>query len=233
MKRTIACILPLCLAGIAYGTEQSAAVPAAEQQKSVATNEALNALEKRVAKLKFFSAHFKQEMKADKNKTKTDILGEFKLKQPGKFRWETSKPYKQIVVADGKAVYTYDPELEQALIQDLNSVIGDTPALLFSGDVKIGKFFNVSEKIKDSVKKYYYLVPKKNDSTLEKVSIEFTKDILSAMYITDAFGQETAIKFEKIAVTEIKDESIFKLDFDEDTDVIDQRSSTKKAIKAS
>ena len=39
--------------------------------------------------------------------------GTLALEAPRQFRWETTAPYKQTIVADGSRVWMYDPELEQ------------------------------------------------------------------------------------------------------------------------
>ena len=43
------------------------------------------------------------------------------LAAPRLFRWEYVKPYPQLIVADGKTVWVYEPDLQQATVRDQGS----------------------------------------------------------------------------------------------------------------
>src|SRR3982751_5473558 len=43
--------------------------------------------------------------------------GTFALAAPRQFRWETTAPYQQTIVADGARVWVYEPDLEQVSVR--------------------------------------------------------------------------------------------------------------------
>src|SRR5262249_31429251 len=63
-------------------------------------------------------AHFDQEQSSPVAGTKK-ASGEVWLKKPGKMRWEYSRPEKKLMLADGKMLWVYEPEDEQAFKHDL------------------------------------------------------------------------------------------------------------------
>ncbi len=67
--------------------------------------------------LKTISASFEQhvlDMNGGPGKTSRGTLA---LKAPRQFRWETTTPFKQLIVADGEKVWVYDPDLEQVTVR--------------------------------------------------------------------------------------------------------------------
>ena len=55
---------------------------------------------------KTLSADFKQVV-SNKGK-REEASGRLEIARPGKFRWEYSKPYEQLIVGDGKTLWVYD-----------------------------------------------------------------------------------------------------------------------------
>ena len=70
--------------------------------------------------------------------------GTFALQAPRQFRWETQSPYQQTIVADGRRVWVYEPDLEQVSVKAAATALTATPASLLSGDGKLGEYFTVS-----------------------------------------------------------------------------------------
>ena len=55
------------------------------------------------------------------------------IRKPGRFRWDYRTPYRQLIVADGKRLWTYDEDLEQATVKPVDEALSSTPAMLLSG----------------------------------------------------------------------------------------------------
>ena len=125
------------------------------------------------------------------------------LQKPGKVRLEYSTPYKQLYVADGEKIWSYDPDLEQAIVKKMDSTIGDTPILLLSGHSDLEKSFNIREleqgKDRQSLD-WVELTPKRPEATFEKVRIAFTRKNreLRIMELEDALGFSTFMEFHNV-----------------------------------
>ena len=125
------------------------------------------------------------------------------IKKPGKVRLEYNKPYEQLYVADGEKIWSYDPDLEQAIVKKMTSAIGDTPIMLLSSQRQLDKSFIIKELDAGSSKKELYwveLTPKQSESAFNKVRIAFTKNgrQLRIMELEDALGFSTFIEFHNI-----------------------------------
>ena len=77
---------------------------------SPARRDDLNAFTK---SLKGLDGQFTQQVFDANGKLKEASSGRVALSAPRLFRWEYVKPFAQLIVADGKTVWVYDPDLEQ------------------------------------------------------------------------------------------------------------------------
>ena len=59
--------------------------------------------------------------------------GRLYLQKPGKFRWDYSEPSEQLILADGKQIWFYDKDLQQANVRNMDASLANTPAVLLSG----------------------------------------------------------------------------------------------------
>ena len=53
--------------------------------------------------------------------------GTFALQAPRQFRWETLSPYQQTIVADGRRVWVYEPDLEQVSVRNQGVAEAQSP----------------------------------------------------------------------------------------------------------
>ena len=60
--------------------------------------------------------------------------GEIFVKRPDRFRLQYTKPYRQLYVADGNRVWSYDEDLAQITVKPQGDLLGNTPAMLLSGE---------------------------------------------------------------------------------------------------
>jgi outer membrane lipoprotein carrier protein len=63
--------------------------------------------------LKGLDGTFTQQVFDANGKKKEASSGRVAMSAPRHFRWEYAKPFEQLIVADGKAVWVYDPDLKQ------------------------------------------------------------------------------------------------------------------------
>lgn len=177
------------------------------------SKQALNKLNQLLQKTKSIQAQFTQTTTTDKTNQKTkqrsgmsglkvtalnkEFSGSMMVQRPNQFRWHTKKPSEQLVVANKKILFIYDPDLEQATKQQIDKQFANTPALLLSGNAtEIAKNFVVSQPKKNV--ETFLLVPKSLNATFESMALAFKNGIPKAMVLKDALGQVTTIKFNNV-----------------------------------
>ena len=156
--------------------------------------------------VKSLRADFEQTVTDSKGKIIQDAKGTFVLQRPGKFRWDYRAPYPQLIVADGRKLWIYDPDLEQVTVKQLDSVLGGTPAQLLSGARFPQQDFTVLSKGLPKGQRngleWIELTPKSsaktNEKDFEKVQLGFDQRDLRMMTITDNFGNSTQLKFNNL-----------------------------------
>ena len=155
------------------------------------------------SQVKTLRADFIQYRTDQQGRVVQESKGILLLQKPGKVRLEYSTPYKQLYVADGEKIWSYDPDLEQAIVKKMDSAIGDTPILLLSGHSDLEKSFNIREleqgKDRQSLD-WVELTPKRPEAAFERVRIAFTRKNreLRIMELEDALGFSTFMEFHNV-----------------------------------
>lgn len=185
-----------------------------------AASQNLNAL---LAKIGSMQAKFEQHTLDPKNQPLQTLQGEMQVKRPGLFRWDTQKPFAQQIIANGQSVWVYDPDLQQATRHKLDQQVGNTPALLLSGDSKkIASSFSVSQEKAPGKLSVFILKPRDKEAVFESLRVTFNGSQLNSMQLKDSLGQRTDISFSQIQVNGKIAESIFQFTPPKDVDVINE-----------
>jgi len=124
--------------------------------------------------------------------------GRLYLKRPKQFRWDYRSPTPQLVVADGKDLWLYDPDLEQATVRSLDDGLSSTPAMLLSGEGRLEESFQVGAAYPEEGIDWVELKPLDPESDFDAVRVGFDAGELAAMDITDTLGQTTRIRFSEV-----------------------------------
>lgn len=191
---------------------------AGEHSEAVATKKLIENL----GAMKSMHATFHQWVEDAKRTRLQDVTGTIWVKRPGKFRWDTNEPYPQSIITDGDVLWIYDKDLDQATQKKLDTQVGNTPALLLSGDPNsILKSFSVSAyEYEESGEWRFDLTPKTEEALFELLRVHFVKGTIRDMYLRDSLGQTTRIEFKSPKLNiEIKD-NIFEFTPPEGVDVI-------------
>lgn len=155
------------------------------------------------SQVKTLRADFIQYRTDQNGRVMQESKGVLLLQKPGKVRLEYNKPYKQLYVADGEKLWSYDPDLEQAIVKPMDSTIGDTPILLLSGRSDLKKSFRIHEVEEGKDRQdldWVQLTPKRKDSNFTQVRIAFTRTNreLRIMQLVDALGNSTFMEFHNV-----------------------------------
>jgi outer membrane lipoprotein carrier protein len=165
-------------------------------------------LAKKLQAMNQMSANFQQVVTSHKKKVSSSD-GKMALQRPGKFRWQTTSPMPQIIVADGQKLWIYDVDLEQVTVKKQNKQLGSTAGLFLSNNIdNLLNDFDISQPTPN----YFILKSKHPDNNIRRVDLSFNKNAqLSKMSMFDALAQRTDIFLIQININPIfkSDEFIF------------------------
>jgi outer membrane lipoprotein carrier protein len=173
-----------------------------------------------IAGAKTAEADFTQTV-ADKNGHVTQqASGKMAFARPGKFRWDYSAPYEQVIVGDGDKLWLYDTDLNQVTVKPLGDVIAGTPAALLAGDNAIEKYFSLKDAGERDGLEWLEATPRNKDTTFQHIRMGFKGDVLVQMELYDFFGQRTTLKLSHIVRNPAIPPSRFKFTPPKGADVI-------------
>ena len=138
-----------------------------------------------------------QLKKSETSKVAAPASGTFVFARPGKFIWTYTKPYEQILQADGDQLYIYDKDLNQVTQKKLGDALGSSPAAILFGSNDLEKNFTLSEAPARDGLEWLNAVPKAKDSQFQQISIGLRNGAPEAMELKDSFGQTSILKFQK------------------------------------
>lgn len=185
---------------------------------------ATTTLTQRLAHIQSMQADFTQTITEKTNKPLQQSTGRMELQRPGKFRWEVKKPIPQLIIANTKQIWIYDPELEQVTIRSINTLAGDTPVLLLSDStVSLAKNFHVRLKARsDTHLQWFLLTPRNKNSMIASLQLGFKNNQIHEMELQDHLGHRTLIHFSNIVINQSLAVSSFTFHLPAHVDVIDE-----------
>jgi outer membrane lipoprotein carrier protein len=173
-----------------------------------------------------YYATFRQEQPV-KSIDKVQInTGELWIKKPGKIRWNYKIPKNEQIISDGNYLWYYYVEEKYAIKRDIKELGSDTNILSLLSDLnnlkKIYKIKISSTTIENT--KYYLveLIPEDSeDDTVNKqiLAVSMENLIIERMYIYDAFGNMSTIKFNSIKMNKGIKDSVFQFKAPKDVEV--------------
>ena len=146
--------------------------------------------------LKGLDGQFTQQVFDPQGKLKESSSGNLAVSAPRLFRWEYLKPYPQLIVADGKKVWVYDPDLQQVSVRPQGAEEQNSPLAILVDPSRLDAQFVVKEAGSAGGLTWLSLAPKAgNDAGLRSARLGFDKTGLARMHFVDARGQRTEIRF--------------------------------------
>ena len=146
--------------------------------------------------LKGLDGRFTQKVFDDRGKLKETSSGRVAISRPDRFRWEYTKPYPQLIVADGAKVWVHDPDLEQVTVRPQGPEERNSPLAALLDPVQREKRFTIAEDGSEGGLEWLKLTPRdEDDANFRSARLGFGKSGLEQMHVTDALGQRTTIAF--------------------------------------
>ncbi|MEN5060065.1 outer membrane lipoprotein chaperone LolA [Luteimonas sp. TWI1416] len=147
--------------------------------------------------LKGLEGQFTQQVADGNGRVKESASGTVALSAPRLFRWEYVKPYPQLIVADGRTVWVYDPDLQQVTRRPQGSEEQDSPLAALIDPSRLDRDFVVESAGERDGLSWLQLRPKPVEgAAFENARLGFGNDGgLARMEILDSLGQRTTIGF--------------------------------------
>lgn len=161
--------------------------------------DALTALQTFVREVRTGSAEFTQTVMAPDGARKRVSYGSFEFSRPDRFRFSYTKPFEQLIVADGQRLWIYDPDLNQVIARKQAQALAATPAALLAGTQLERSFVLVVEASAEGVD-WVRATPRSKDAGFESIRIGFRAGALAQLEILDSLGQRSVLQFQQMKV---------------------------------
>lgn len=146
--------------------------------------------------LEGLDGQFSQQVFDANGKRKEASSGRVALSAPRLFRWEYLKPYPQLIVADGKTVWIYDPDLQQVTRRAQGDAEQNSPLTALIDPSRLDQDYAIKEAGAEGGLEWLMLSPKNaGDNAFKTARLGFDKTGLAQMQVVDALGQRTLISF--------------------------------------
>ncbi|WP_449371552.1 outer membrane lipoprotein chaperone LolA [Thiomonas sp.] len=147
------------------------------------------------------SAQFTQTVSNPKGPAQAPASGRFAFERPDRFRWDYTQPYAQVIVSDGKQLWTYDHDLDQVTITPVTQAFKGTPAAIFAG-TDLTRLFTLQAQLDAGGLQWVQATPKAKDSNFDWIRIGLRNTTqgpeVAELQLRDAFGQISTLRFTAI-----------------------------------
>ncbi|MBT5550099.1 MAG: outer membrane lipoprotein chaperone LolA [Nitrospina sp.] len=186
--------------------------------------QALDAIQKEYENILTFEADFTQKSYVKMMNQTQSVKGTVKIKKPGKMKWVYGAPDTQILISDGKNLWLYVPEEEQATKVPVESIYSsNTPALFLAGKGKLTQSFNVESVSEENRNILINLVPKSEEQGLARLILHADKKNyqITGSTVYDKLGNKTEIKFSRARINREIPEEQFQLKTPPGVEILD------------
>lgn len=163
---------------------------------------------------------FTQSTQAARGAPQPEQRGTFAFQRPGKFRWNITEPFEQLIVSNGKELYQYDPDLAQVSIRGVSAALGNAPAQVLFGDGALDKSFKLEPLPGKDNLSWLRATPLSADAGFAYMDIGFADNLPVRIDILDAFNQVTRVEFTAIVPNPSLPATEFRFDAPQGVDVV-------------
>ena len=161
-------------------------------------SEAVGLLNAFFSEVSSFQGRFLQTVWDEDNKLIQTSRGSIALSRPGKFRFQYVQPHRQLILADGKYLWVYDEELQQAVARPIMEALGSAPITLLMNARVLQDDFKISVGPDRENLSWVGLIPHILDTEFRSIHIGLDKKGIRKMELYDHFTQKTVIEFKQL-----------------------------------
>ena len=175
-----------------------------------------------LAGMKSFQANFEQVVMNQFGEPLQTTTGTLHWQRPHRLRWETDDPYPQLVLADGKSLWVFDPDLEQVSVQPLAETMDGTPATFLAGTADdLSTHFDVRSDETSERGLQFVLTPRDEASLFGHLTLTFSaQNALAGLDIADHLDQRTRTTFHNARKNPTLPLALFTFEVPQGVDVI-------------
>jgi outer membrane lipoprotein carrier protein len=163
------------------------------------TAAAATSLDRYLDGLSTWSADFRQTVSDARGRRVGEGSGRFVIVRPGRFRWESAPAgasgEAQLLVADGRNLWFYDRDLEQATVRPQQQALPQSPAMLLAGGAGLNDAFEVRGDGRHDDLDWVRVLPRDAHSDFREARFGFRGRELARLDIVDKLGQRSTLQF--------------------------------------
>lgn len=159
--------------------------------------DALASLNTFVREARTGSAEFTQTVTSPDGAKRRTSSGTFEFSRPNRFRFSYTKPFEQLIVADGQRLWIFDPDLNQVVSRQQSTALASTPAALLAG-AQLERDFTLSNEPTHEGVEWVKAVPRQGNGGFESLRIGFRNGELAGVEILDSLGQRSVLQFRAV-----------------------------------
>jgi outer membrane lipoprotein carrier protein len=190
--------------------------PPAPPAPKESPKDVLEKMQKFYERTQDFKAEFRQTRTEKAFERKQIFDGTVRFKKPGKMRWDYRTPEKKLFVSDGKTLWLYEPEDNQAFKQSLSESALPVAVTFLFGQGKLTKEFEVSAATDtgdavDPADVSVKLSPKAPTAQYKFIVLEIDpKDFhVKQSFVHDTQGNINQVTFSKVELNTKQADSLF------------------------
>lgn len=182
---------------------------------------ASQALQVRLNSIKTLKASFHQSVSMRHHRP-MNSSGTMALAKPRHFRWETTAPTRQLLVADGRRIWNYDPGLEQVSVKSQAHGMGGAVGLFLS-DVprNLDHDFAITSQ-KQGSRVSFALRALSRQAGFKHLTLHFEGQTLVGLTFIDALGQHTSVQLSNVRINQPLSLGLFQFKRPHGVDLVDQ-----------
>jgi len=192
--------------------------------------QAVDLLERFYERIGSLHARFDQQVVTESGEVQEESGGEVWIQRPDHFRWDYKSPYPQKIIANGRTVKFYDPDMKQVTVRPYRAGVGHTPSVVLAGSGDLKRHFEVQDRGRKEGLYWVELVPKEGGESgfrSARVGLEADPVRLRRFHFRDAFGNRTRIRFQDIEVNPDLATSLFQFQAPPGTEILGEQSRSE------
>ena len=213
----------LCCAAL-VPVVSSAAEPTKAAPATTAGSATGTALDTYLAALSTWQGAFTQTVVDSRGKRVGTGRGRLTIVRPGRFRWESAPDGAddavQLLIADGRNLWFYDRDLDQATVKPQQEALPQSPAMLLAGGADLRAAFKVAAGGRRDGLDWVTAQPKDTQSDFREARFGFRSGELQQLVVVDKLSQRSTLLFSDVRRNAAVDPALVSFSLPKGADLI-------------
>ena len=185
-------------------------------------NAIISKLQKTYEGIQDVQANFTQLTTSVSIKTTQKAEGVVYFKKPGMMKWEYKSPTNDIIVSDGRTIWSYQQDIGQVMVGNASDSSASISNNFLAGMGNLKKDFDIELEKPDNNSYVLKLNPKVPQPNIQRLYIAVDKktSLVKQTIVFDLLGNETKVIFENLKINQSVPANIFKFKIPEGVRVV-------------